>query len=123
VGLTNHGSTGDGWYATGKDCHRQHSRHLKPLIAIQSGHVEIVAKARTRSRALNRLESMVRVWVPLAEVMVLHTGAAKLAEDLAGLLWDLIPDRQIAVEPAGSGLATPLGLGAVGVCALAAGDE
>jgi DegV family protein with EDD domain len=96
---------------------------LKPLIAIQGGHVEIVAKARTRSRALNRLESMVRVWGPLAEVIVLHTGAAKLAEDLAGLLWDLMPDRRIAVEPAGSALATHLGLGAVGVCALAAGVE
>jgi DegV family protein with EDD domain len=96
---------------------------IKPLIDIQSGHVEIVAKARTRSRALKRLESMVRGWGPLAEVVVLHTGARKLAEDLAALLWDLIPDRQIAVEPAGSALATHLGLGAVGVCALAAGIE
>lgn len=96
---------------------------LKPLISIQTGHVEIVAKARTRLRALKRLESMVRDWGPLAEVVVLHTGAARLAEDLAGRLWDLAPDRQIAVEPAGSALATHLGLGAVGVCALAAGDE
>ncbi|MGD9048119.1 MAG: DegV family protein [Anaerolineae bacterium] len=96
---------------------------LKPLIAIQSGHVEIVAKARTRLRALKRLESMVRDWGPLAEVVVLHTGATKLAENLADQLSDLSPDGQIAAEPAGSGLATHLGLGAVGVCALAAGDE
>jgi fatty acid-binding protein DegV len=66
---------------------------------------------------------MVRDWGPLAQVMVLHTGAAKLAEDLMDQLRGLACDGQIAVEPAGSALATHLGLGAVGVCALAAGDE
>jgi DegV family protein with EDD domain len=96
---------------------------IKPLIDVQSGHIEIVARARTRSGALKRLVTMVRDWGPLAQVMVLHTGAAKLAEDLMDQLRGLACDGQIAVEPAGSALATHLGLGAVGVCALAAGDE
>ncbi|MGD9048407.1 MAG: DegV family protein [Anaerolineae bacterium] len=96
---------------------------IKPLIDIQSGHIEIVARARTRSGALKRLVTIVRDWGPLAQVMVLHTGAAKLAEDLADQLRGLACDGLIAVEPAGSALATHLGLGAVGVCALAAGDE
>ena len=96
---------------------------IKPLIDVQSGHVEIVARARTRSGALKRLVTMVRDWGPLAQMMVLHTGAAKLAEDLADQLWGLACDGQIAVEPAGSALATHLGLGAVGVCALVAGDQ
>jgi DegV family protein with EDD domain len=96
---------------------------IKPLITIQSGHVEIVAKVRTRSRALKRLEAMVRGWGPLSEITVLHTDIESLAEELADRLWDLVPDREIAIEPAGSALATHLGLGAVGVCALAAGSE
>jgi DegV family protein with EDD domain len=93
---------------------------VKPLIIIQDGRVEVVDKVRTRSRALKRLESMVRDWGPLAQVAVLYTGAEKLAQDLASLLQDLAPGRSILVEPAGSALTTHLGLGAVGVCALVA---
>ena len=93
---------------------------IKPLINIQNGHVEIVAKVRTRSKALKRLEAMVRSWGELAEVIVLHTGAENLAEELAGRLQDLAPDRHLSIRPAGSALATHLGLGAVGVCALIA---
>lgn len=93
---------------------------IKPLINIQNGHVEIVAKVRTRSKALKRLEAMVRSWGELAEVIVLHTGAENLAGELAGLLQDLAPGRHLSIRPAGSALATHLGLGAVGVCALIA---
>lgn len=95
---------------------------IKPLITIQDGSVEIVARVRTRSRALKRLEAMVRDWGRLAEVMVLHAGPEKRAEDLAGLLQDLVPNRQITVGPAGSALVTHLGLGAVGVCGLVAAE-
>jgi DegV family protein with EDD domain len=96
---------------------------IKPLIIIQDGRVEVVDKVRTRSRALKRLEAMVRDWGPLAQVAVLHTGAEELAQDLASSLQDLAPDRSIWVEPAGSALTTHLGLGAVGVCALVAADS
>lgn len=95
---------------------------IKPLINIQDGHIEIVARVRTRSRALKRLEELVRGWGRLAEVMVLHAGPEKRAESLVGLLQNLVPDRQIRIGPAGSALVTHLGLGAVGVCALLAAD-
>lgn len=95
---------------------------IKPLISIRAGQIQITDRVRTRSRALQRLEAMVRSWGPLAEVSVLHTGARELAEDLAGKLSDLAPHSQLMVQPAGPALTVHLGLGAVGVCALA-GDE
>jgi DegV family protein with EDD domain len=95
---------------------------IKPLITIQDGNVEIVARVRTRSRALKRLETLVRDWGRLTEVAVLHAGPEKRAEDLAGLLQDLVPDRRITAGPAGSALVTHLGLGAVGVCGLVAAE-
>jgi len=93
---------------------------IKPLINIQDGYVEVVGKVRTRSKALGRLEAIVRDWGGLAELIVLHAGAENLAEELAGLLQDLTPARYPSIQPAGSALVTHLGLGAVGVCALVA---
>jgi DegV family protein with EDD domain len=95
---------------------------VKPLISIQDGHVEIPERVRTRSRALQRLVAMVRGWGPLARVAVLHAGAEELARDLAAALEDLAPDGDMLIEPAGAALTTHLGLGAVGVCAIAAAD-
>lgn len=93
---------------------------IKPLILIQDGQIRVVDRVRTRSRALERLESLVRTWGPLAEVSVLHTGAQDLADELAGRLSDLTAHDGLMIEPAGPALTTHLGLGAVGVCALAA---
>jgi DegV family protein with EDD domain len=95
---------------------------IKPLITIDSGQVQVVDRVRTRSRALQRLEALVRAWGPLAELAVLHTGAQALAEDLAAKLADLAPDGQLMIGPAGPALTTHLGLGAVGVCALVNAD-
>jgi DegV family protein with EDD domain len=93
---------------------------IKPLILIQSGEVKIVDRVRTRSKALQRLEAMVRGWGSAAEVIVLHTGAESLAQDLAGALSDLTPGREMMIGPAGTALASHLGPGAVGACVLLA---
>lgn len=95
---------------------------VKPLIKIQSGQIEVTERVRTRSRALKRLMAMVRGWGPLAEVAVLHADAEELAQELAAMIADMAPYRGIMVEPAGLALTTHLGLGAVGVCAVVAGD-
>lgn len=95
---------------------------IKPLIIIQGGHIEVVDRVRTRSRALMRLEALIRDWGVPAHALVLHTGAEKLAQELASSLQDLTPDGQMKVEPAGAALTTHLGLGAVGVCALLAAN-
>jgi DegV family protein with EDD domain len=93
---------------------------IKPLISIRAGKVEVVERVRTRSQALKRLESLVRGWGMPAELTVLHTGAEELAQDLGGLLQDLVPGRRMMIQPAGSALTTHLGLGAVGVVTLLA---
>ncbi len=95
---------------------------VKPLISIQQGHVRVTERVRTRSRALERLATMVQSWGPLAEMAVLHTGAEGLALEFKAMIEDLAPYREIMVEPAGLALTTHLGLGAVGVCAVLA-DE
>lgn len=91
---------------------------VKPLLRVQSGEVTVWNKVRTRTKALGQLVGEIRSWGPLAELAVLHTGAEELAQTLAGTLRDLVPDREMIVEPAGAALATHLGLGAVGACAL-----
>jgi DegV family protein with EDD domain len=95
---------------------------VKPLISIQEGHVQITERVRTRSRALKRLVAMVQSWGPLAELAVLHADAEKSAWELAAMIEDLAPYPEILVEPAGLALTTHLGLGAVGVCAVVAGE-
>ena len=96
---------------------------VKPLISIQEGHIRVTEKVRTRSRALKRLVTMVQSWGPLAEVAVLHTGAEGLALEFKAMIEDLAPYREIMVQPAGPALTTHLGLGAVGVCAVLAGES
>lgn len=96
---------------------------IKPLIRIQDGRIDMVDKVRTRSRALNRLDALVRSWGPLAEMAVLHIGVEDLAQDLAIRLQDLGPGAPVAPQPAGAALSTHLGLGAVGVCALQVSED
>jgi DegV family protein with EDD domain len=95
---------------------------IKPLLSIQAGCVSIVARVRTRSRAFRHLAALVQGWGPLAELAVLHTGAPDLAEALAQDLQASRPQPGLLLQPAGPALATHLGLGAVGVCALLDGD-
>ncbi len=96
---------------------------VKPLIRVQSGQLDVLERVRTRSRALQRLEEVVRSWGRLAQVAVLHTGAEELAHHLASTIGDLAPDREIMVEPAGAALTTHLGIGAVGVCGVVASSQ
>ncbi len=95
---------------------------IKPLLSIQGGEVSIWGKVRTRSKALQRLIAEVQSWGPLIEMSVLHGGDEELAHKLAEPLQDLVPAGRMRLQPAGSALISHLGLGAVGVCALTAGD-
>jgi DegV family protein with EDD domain len=95
---------------------------IKPLLDVHCGEITVWGKVRTRSRALSRLTGRVREWGPLERIAVMHTGGG--AEEMAGSLADSLADLSHGSRPmigaAGSALATHLGLGAIGVCALAA---
>lgn len=93
---------------------------IKPLLNVKNGEVTVWGRVRTRSRALKRLVAEARAWGSLAEMAVMHTGVDGLAIELADTLQDLVPADRIMIGPAGSALTTHLGLGAVGICALAA---
>jgi DegV family protein with EDD domain len=93
---------------------------IKPLLAVENGHVWLWGKVRTRSRALKQLVAQVQSWGPLAEMAILHTRAEPLAQTLAGMLQGLGATDRTIIGPAGPALTTHLGLGAVGVCALVA---
>lgn len=95
---------------------------VKPLIVIQQGRAEMVDRVRTRSRAFQKLVALVHGWGPLAEAAVLHTRAEESAHELAAAIEDQALGCDIMVLPAGSALTTHLGLGAVGVLAVLAGD-
>jgi len=96
---------------------------IKPLLSVERGQVTIWARVRSRARALQALADKVRSWGALAEVAVLHAGAEDLALALVAQLKDLFVEREPRILPAGSALTSHLGLGAVGVCALVAGDS
>jgi DegV family protein with EDD domain len=96
---------------------------IKPLVSLDSGRLTVWAKVRSRSRALQALIGRVRSWGALAEVVVLHAGAEELAVGLATQLKDLFTAKVPRILPAGSALTSHLGLGAVGACALVAGDS
>jgi len=96
---------------------------IKPCISLERGQVTIWARVRSRARALQALVGRVRSWGALDEVAVLHAGAEELALALVSQLKDLFVERGPRILPAGSALTSHLGLGAVGVCALVAGDS
>jgi DegV family protein with EDD domain len=96
---------------------------IKPLLSVERGRVRVLDRVRTRSRALERLLSLVLEWGPLCKVAVLHTGAKEMAEHVAQALVPRSQGRNVANSwtlPAGAALTTHLGPGAVGVCALVA---
>jgi DegV family protein with EDD domain len=95
---------------------------IKPLLTIQSGQVSILARSRTRARALARLVEEVHGWGPLAALAVMHAGAEARARALAEELRDSAA-APILTAPAGAALTAHLGLGALGVCAVMAGAE
>jgi DegV family protein with EDD domain len=96
---------------------------IKPLLSVQEGHISVWSKVRTRSRAMKELVTRVHSWGPLAEMAVMHTGAVELAQGLVDTLHGLVPAERVVMGPAGSALATHLGLGAVGILALQAAEE
>jgi DegV family protein with EDD domain len=96
---------------------------IKPLLSIQDGVISVWGRVRTRSRAIEQLVTRVREWEPLVEMAVLHTGAEQLAHSVASTLQDLVPASRMLIQPAGPAITCHLGLGAVGVAALAAASE
>ena len=89
---------------------------IKPMIIIRDGEVHELAKARTTSKAIARLEEFARGFAPLDSICVLHSTTPKVAEEIAENLRELLTaDKVPFVARFGPVLGTHTGPGAVGV--------
>lgn len=93
---------------------------IKPIVRVYQGQVELLERARTRTRSLGRLMDLIQTLGPLERAIVLHANAPRRAEHLADQLQRLAPDWERLVDQAGVTVASHTGPGAVGIACVTA---
>jgi len=94
--------------------------NIKPLVILKDGHVTLLEKVRTYTKALDRLIALTSGLGPLQEVAVLHANAPQMAERLANMLSPMYTRSRILMSEAGTVMTTHAGPGAVALaCVLA----
>jgi len=93
---------------------------IKPIIEVRTGTVQLVERARTMERSLDRLMKLIQSLGPLERAIVLHTNAPDLAERVADQLERLMPDWTRLITKAGVAIASHAGPGAVGIACVTA---
>lgn len=97
---------------------------IKPVMMIQADDISVVAKIRTRKRALKQTIEMVSAFSPFERLAILHVNAPELAEELRQEATDLFqtehPPFIMEVTPA---IGVHLGVGAVGFACVAINDN
>jgi DegV family protein with EDD domain len=93
---------------------------IKPVMMIQADDISVVAKIRTRKKALKQTIEMVRDFSPFERLAIIHVNAPDLAEELRQQALDLFqtehPPFIMEVTPA---IGVHLGVGAVGFACVA----
>ncbi|MFO7682940.1 MAG: DegV family protein [Chloroflexota bacterium] len=96
---------------------------IKPVMMIQADDISVVAKIRTRTRALEQTIQMVSEFSPFERLAIIHVQAAEAAEELRQQAENLFqtehPPFIMEVTPA---IGVHLGIGAVGFACIAAHD-
>ncbi len=92
--------------------------HIRPVIAMEDGAVEVVAKPRSHRKAVAKLRSVAEERAPLSGLAAMHTGG--VAEDEARELLDdfsdlVTPDGETICGIMGTALGAHLGPGSIGV--------
>jgi DegV family protein with EDD domain len=93
---------------------------IKPIVEVRMGTVQLVERARTMERSLERLIKLLQSLGPLERAIVLHTDAPDLAERVADRLEALMPGWSRLITQAGVAIASHAGPGAVGVACVTA---
>ena len=97
---------------------------IKPVMMIQADDISVVAKIRTRKRALKQTIQMVNAFSPFERLAIIHVNAPELAEELRQQALDLFqtehPPFTMEVTPA---IGVHLGVGAVGFACVAVNDN
>lgn len=90
---------------------------VKPLLAVRDGRVEMLEKARTTSKALNRLADLAvaAVGEQPVDIAIQHIGAAGRATDLAERLTAELPNATITPIEIGAVIGAHVGPGTVSV--------
>lgn len=93
---------------------------IKPIIEVRKGQVNLLERARTRSRSLARLMERVQALGPLERAIVLHANAPRRAKKLADQLQEIDPKWEQLIGQAGVTIASHTGPGAVGIACVTA---
>ncbi len=96
--------------------------HVKPIIAVRQSQVQLLERARTLERSLDRLVERVRALGPLERAIVLYADTPDRAELVADRLQalGLLPGGERLVSQAGVTIASHAGPGAVGIACITA---
>ena len=94
---------------------------IKPILQVYQGDITVVARVRTRKRALQQMIDMVQTHSPLERLAILHVNALETAEFFQQQLTPYFPSAHtpfmVEITPA---VASHFGLGAVGVACVSA---
>jgi DegV family protein with EDD domain len=71
---------------------------IKPIITVNDGVVETIARVRTMSRAKEELVRLVREQAPLDRMAFLHTNYLEGVEWLRGQLADILPEETLTIN-------------------------
>ncbi|MDE2861676.1 MAG: DegV family protein [Chloroflexota bacterium] len=88
---------------------------LKPILSVRDGAIHPVERARTRRKAVGRIESLARSLAPISRLHVSYTTDPDDARALRGALADLVAPENIVESRFGPVIGTHLGPGAIGV--------
>lgn len=87
---------------------------IKPILALVDGEAHGIERARTRSRGIARIKSLVAEAAPLESLSVLHTTDPELAAEIAADLAEYAPDGKPIIARLGPVVGTYLGPGMLG---------
>jgi DegV family protein with EDD domain len=90
---------------------------IKPILNLEEGHLGLHALVRSYERGLRRITADVAGSGPLAQLAVIHTRAAAIAERVADVLSERLafPREEIVVDETGPVLSVHAGSGVLGV--------
>ncbi len=88
---------------------------IKPIVSVQDGKVESVARVRTLKKAFTKVAQLGRAEAPLERLAVLHSNAPDRAEQLREMLADIVPANYITITDVTTAIGTHVGPGGIGL--------
>ena len=90
---------------------------IKPIVRVHDGEVSSIARARTWSRAEQRLHALTREQRPIERLAILHISNRTGAENFLASAGELAPSDTLIIETSPT-LGTHIGPGSIGVATL-----